>query len=258
MKFPLLLSLDILRSRISRVFAGARDSSMILHLSPAAFSASNQKEIDAESDPNAATMQIPGNAISKTAAPVLWVGGDEPLQHPIIGRICAALNQAGRNVFLHTNGLRLRQRIHEFRPDPRLFLTLELAGREDVHDLSIGQPGAFRRAIEGIRAAKLSGFHVSAHVTVSSATDVCETGELFELLDNYGVDGYIVSSGGKAVETASHAALEEQLDEIRSLIRCTRWEHFSALLEDSYALRVQSKVAVPLAGNASGIFEESA
>ena len=87
---------------------------------------------------------------------------------------------------------------------------------------------------------------------------VCETGELFELLDNYGVDGYIVSSGGKAVETASHAALEEQLDEIRSLIRCTRWEHFSALLEDSYALRVQSKVAVPLAGNASGIFEESA
>jgi len=258
MKFPLLLSLDLLRSRIFRVFAGPRDSSTIFHLSPAAFSASNQKEIDAESDPNAATMQIPGNAISKTAAPVLWVGGDEPLQHPIIGRICAALNQSRRNVFLHTHGLRLRQRIHEFRPDPRLFLTLELAGREEAHDLFVGQPGAFCRAIEGIRAAKLSGFHVCAHVTVNSATDVCETGELFEFLDNYGVDGYIVSSGGKAGETSSQAAREEQLDEVRSLIRCSRWEHFSSLLENSYGVRGQSKAAVPLAGNAPGVFEESA
>src|SRR4029077_20826563 len=195
MKFPSRLSLDLLRGRIARAFASGRDNSTIFHLSPSAFSSTNQREIDAESDPNAAVMEIPATVVSQTAAPIFWVGGDEPLQHPVIGRIAAALNKAGRNVFLHTDGLRLRQRIHEFRPDSRLFLTVELAGRGEIHDRAVAQTGSFARVMEGIRAAKLSGFHVCAHVTVNLQTDICETVELFEYLDNYDVDGFIVSSG---------------------------------------------------------------
>ncbi len=256
MKFPLRLSLDLLRGKVSRAFANGRDASMIRHLSPTAF-ASDQKEIDAESDPEAAVMKIPASIVAQTTAPVLWVGGDEPLQHPVIGRIAAALNQAGRNVFLHTDGARLRQRIHEFHPDPRLFLTLELAGREELHDLEVGQPGAFRRVIEGIRAAKLSGFHVCTHVSVNSQTDVCATGELFEFLDRYDVDGYVVSSGGRT-ETSSLSDLREKLEEIRALVRCSRWEEFSALLESSYLEPREGKIAVPVAGGDSNACEESA
>ncbi len=66
MKFPFLLSLDLLRSKIFRAFAADRDSATIFHLSPAVFSSSNQKEIDAESDPNAAVMEIPTSIISQT------------------------------------------------------------------------------------------------------------------------------------------------------------------------------------------------
>src|SRR5216683_2308555 len=219
MKFPLRLSLDLLSSRITRALAGGRDTSTIFHLSASAFSATNQKEIEAESDPNAAVMEIPASVVAQTAAPIFWLGGDEPLLHPVIGRIAAALNKAGRNVFLHTDGTRLRQRIHEFRPDPRLFLTVELAGREELHDEVAGLPGAFRRVIEGIWAAKLSGFHVCTHVSVNSRTEVCETGELFEFLDRYDVDGYIVSSGGRALEMSSAVELQGKLAEIRSLVR---------------------------------------
>src|SRR6266436_7244707 len=190
MKFPQRLSLDLLSSRITGALAGGRDASTIFHLSASAFSATNQKEIEAESDPNAAVMEIPASVVAQTAAPIFWLGGDEPLLHPVIGRIAAALNTARRNVFLHTDGLRLRKRIHEFRPDPRLFLTVELAGREEIHDEAVAHPGSFRRVIEGIRAAKLSGFHVCTHVTVNAQTQVCETGELFEYLVNYGVDGF--------------------------------------------------------------------
>ena len=262
MKFPLRLSLDLLRSRMSRVLAsGGTAGSTIFHLSPAAFSSTNQKEIEAESDPAAAVMEIPAAVLSQTTAPVLWVGGEEPLQHPVIGRIAAALNQAGRNVFLHTNGIRLRQRIHEFRPDPRLFLTVGLAGRETIHDQAVAQPGAFRRVIEGIRAAKLSGFHVCAHVGVNLDTDGCETGELFEYLDNYGVDGYIVSSGGQAMDPAWRGKLQGQLEEIRSLVRCSRWEYFSSLLEASYLTRLmpdEKKSPLPIPSNESGTCEESA
>jgi sulfatase maturation enzyme AslB (radical SAM superfamily) len=257
MKFPLRLSLDLLRGKVSRAFANNRDGAMIRHLSPSVFT-SDQKEIEAEANPEAAVMEIPAIVVAQTTAPVLWVGGDESLQHPVIGRISAALNQAGRNVFLHTNGARLRQRIHEFRPDPRLFLTVELAGREELHDESVGQRGAFRRAIEGIRAAKLSGFHVCTHVSVGSQTDVCETGELFEFLDRYDVDGCIVSSGGRATDTRFGAEWREKLDEIRAVVRCSRWEEFSELLESSYVAPREKKVAVPVTGGDSNACEESA
>ena len=261
MKFPLRLTLDLLRNRMARAFAGGGAGATIFHLSPAAFSSTNQKEIEAESNPAAAVMEIPAAVLSQTIAPVLWVGGEEPLQHPVIGRIAAALNQAGRNVFLHTNGVRLRQRIHEFRPDPRLFLTVELARRETIHDQAGAQPGAFHRVIEGIRAAKLSGFHVCAHVSVNLDTDVCETGELFEYLDNYGVDGYIVSSGGHCMDPGSHGKFQEQLEEIRSLVRCSRWEHFSSLLEACYLTPLtpdEKKSRIPIPSNESDACEESA
>jgi MoaA/NifB/PqqE/SkfB family radical SAM enzyme len=258
MKFPLRLSLDLLSSRITRALAGGRDASTIFHLSASAFSATNQKEIEAESDPNAAVMEIPASVVAQTAAPIFWLGGDEPLLHPVIGRIAAALNKAGRNVFLHSDGLRLRQRIHEFRPDPRLFLTVELAGREKLHDRTAGLPGAFMRVLEGVRAAKLSGFHVCAHVTVNLPTDVCETGELFEYLDNYDVDGFIVSSGGGLVESASRNELQEKLQEIRALVRCSRWEYFSSLLEDSYATLRAGKAPVPAPQSDSAACEETA
>lgn len=262
MKFPLRLSLDLLSSRITRALDGGRDNATIFHLSPSAFSSTNQKEIEAESDPNAAVMEIPANIVAQTTAPIFWVGGDvegdEPLLHPVIGRIAGALNKSGRNVFLHTDGLRLRKRIHEFRPDPRLFLTVELAGREEVHDRAAGQPGAFTRVLEGMRAAKLSGFHVCAHVTVNSQTDVCETGELFEYLDNYDVDGFIVSSGGELIDPSTHNDLQQKLKEIRALVRCSRWEYFSSLLEDSYATLPAGKASVPAPQNDSGACEETA
>src|SRR6266481_3250271 len=258
MKFPLRLSLDLLSSKITRALAGGRDASTIFHLSASAFSATNQREIEAESDPNAAVMEIPASVVAQTPAPIFWLGGDESLLHPVIGRIAAALNKAGRNVFLHTDGLRLRKRIHEFRPDPRLFLTVELAGREEIHDRAVAQPGSFARVMEGIRAAKLSGFYVCTHVTVNLQTDVCEISELFEYLDDYDVDGFIVSSGGGLIEPASGNELQEKLQDIRSLIRCSRWEYFSSLLEASYAAPRAGKAVVPAPQSDSGACEETA
>jgi sulfatase maturation enzyme AslB (radical SAM superfamily) len=262
MKFPLRLSLDLLSSRVTRALAGDRDNATIFHLSPSAFSSTNQKEIEAESDPNAAVMEIPANIVSQTTAPIFWVGGDvagdEPLLHPVIGRIASALNKTGRDVFLHTDGLRLRKRIHEFRPDPRLFLTVELAGRSEVHDQAVARAGCFVRVMEGIRAAKLSGFHVCAHFTVNSQSDACETGELFEYLDNYDVDGFIVSSGGGPVESATRNELQQKLQEIRALVRCSRWEYFSLLLEDSYAALGAGKAPAPAPRSDASACKESA
>jgi sulfatase maturation enzyme AslB (radical SAM superfamily) len=254
MKFPLRLSWDLWRPRFSQPTSGGA-SGRIAHLPAAMLPVlhDNGPSEDAIADAHSAAGSV--RTATHSSAPVLWIGGSEPLDHSEVGRVAFALNRKGRNVFVHTNGQRLRQRIHEFHPEPRLFLTVELAGREDAHDRVIGHAGAFRRIIEGIRAAKLSGFHVCAHVTVSENTDLCETGELFEYLDRYDVDGYIVSSGGL---TRGSASCQRRLEEVLPLVRCSRWENFSRSLEASYKVAITQKAAEPVATPEAETVEESA
>jgi len=244
MKFPLRLTLDIWRNRLSQPFANGGHRGPIVHLSASALPALHENGGSCVSSENGNSAAETVRTAAQTRAPVLWIGGGEPLDHSEVGRVAFALNAKRRNVFLHTDGQRLRQRIHEFHPDPGLFLTVELSGREAFHDGAAGRPGAFGRVIEGIRAAKLSGFHVCAHVTVTDKTEVCETGELFEFLDRYDVDGYIVSSGGRT-PPADTAALDD-LEEIRALTRCGRWESFSRLLEASYVSQRDKSDVVPV------------
>jgi hypothetical protein len=243
MRFPLRLTLDIGRQRFLRFGYHGHGAAAILHLPAAWLPALHENGFERSSGAHTAADSV--RTAAKSQAPVLWIGGGEPLDQAEVGRVAFALNARGRNVFLHTDGQRLRQRIHEFRPDARLFLTVEFAGREAFHDRAAGKPGAFRRAMEGIRAAKLSGFYVCAHVSVTDATQPCETGELFEFLDRYDVDGCLVSSGGQR-QAASTAAYQDKLAELRGFVRCSRWESFSRLLESSYAGRaVQEDLAAP-------------
>jgi len=236
MKFPLTLTVDLWRGRLFPASGNDQVAVPIFHLPAALLPALHEngfEHIPADDSHSAADSV---RTAAKTKAAVLWIGGSEPLDHAEVGRVAFALNARGRNVFVHTNGQHLRQRIHEFRPDARLFLTIDLAGRETFHDRTVGRPGAFHRVIEGIRAAKLSGFYVCAHVSVTDKTEPCETGELFEFLDRYDVDGYMVSSGG-LTQPAPLNTYQEKLEELRGLVRCSRWENFSRLLEASYVGR---------------------
>src|SRR5262245_29260085 len=190
MKFPTRLTLDLLRARLSQRFVnGAAET--IFHLPASLLPTVHENSGDGSASREGRCAAGSVRRAAQTGAPVVWIGGSEPLDHPEVGRVAFALTGKGRNVFLHTDGVRLRQRIHEFHPNSRLFLTLELAGREEIHDGIVGRLGAFRRVIEGIRAAKLSGFHVCTHVTVSETTEACEIGELFEFLNRYDVDGFV-------------------------------------------------------------------
>jgi MoaA/NifB/PqqE/SkfB family radical SAM enzyme len=245
MKFPLRLTLDLWRRRLFAASNNGNPDAPIFHLPAELLPALHENGLEHSSDDDSRTAADSLPTAAKTKAPVLWIGGGEPLDHAEVGSVAFALNARGRNVFLHTDGQRLRQRIHEFRPDQRLFLTVELTGREPFHDRTLGRPGAFHHAMEGIRAAKLSGFYVCAHVSVTDKTEPCETAELFEFLDRYDVDGYIVSSGGLGQAPAARAD-QEKLEELRGLVRCSRWESFSRMLDASYFGRT-AKDNVPAA-----------
>ena len=87
----------------------------------------------------------------------------------------------------------IRKKLHEFRPTSSFFWNVHLDGMERTHDLCVERDGVFREAIEGIRAAKAAGFLVCSNTTIYKETDLNEIAELYEYLDELGVDGYMLS-----------------------------------------------------------------
>lgn len=253
MHFPLRLRADLFRYRLLRALlppAGGpifRFSPLVTHFPrpPRTGESATDREWHSPEE----CVRLAGGV----ASPVIWLAGSEPLLHPEIGDVARALVQSGRHVFLHTSGVDLRKRIHEFRPDSRLFFAVEFPGCEAVHDPIAGCAGAFSLAMESIRAAKLSGFLVCAHVTVDAQTDVCGADELFETLDEKDVDGFVVSSGGAGRSTA----LARKLEEIRGIIRHGGWEHFSVLLESTFAKPAAAPAHRKLPGTPTGALEEA-
>jgi hypothetical protein len=125
---------------------------------------------------------------------IVWMGGAEPLAHPGIGHLTRLIAQAGNYLFLDTNGVALRGRIHEFQPLPRFYFSIRFLGCEAEHDRRSGRPGTFRAALEGIRTAQLSGFFVCANVVVSDGSDFGEALRLFDELRAFDLDGAVISS----------------------------------------------------------------
>src|SRR5215470_10789865 len=206
MRFPLGLRAALLNSRISGILGGASTRQPISVFSACATHPSprlNFDEPSTELEWHSAEVCIARANGSK--APVVWLSGTDPLFHPEIASLADGIVRSDRHVFLHTNGYSLRQRIHEFRPDSRLFLTLDFAGREEIHNRTTGRADAFQRSLEAIRAAKLSGFLVAAHFAVTDETNSCDVGELIEFLDEKDVDGFIVSGGGHAAGLGAEA-----------------------------------------------------
>jgi len=258
MQFPLRLSADLIRARVSRHLSGAA-SPPIFRLSLLVAHPASGARIEEQSAEFA--WHSPGECVrlaESQRAAVVWVGGVEPMLHPEIGKVASALTSSGRHVFVHTSGAGLRMRIHEFAPVSRLFLTFEFDGIETVHDRIVPQPGCFRRNLEAIRAAKLSGFLVCAHLTVTGETQPAEIGQLFEFLDAKDVDGFIVSSGGNRNSPSAHLAVQEKLLEVQALVRCGRWTRFSQLLESSYSEPAPAAERQELSGGQADACEESA
>jgi hypothetical protein len=159
-------------------------------------------------------------------APVVWIGGSEPLNHPGISHFVLASALSGHFVFLETNGVLMRRRIHEFQPLPRVFLTVRLGAR---------QTPAFELAVEGIRAARLSGFFTLVHSLVSEDADQTDLMELAAFLSELQVDGWLITADAVSTEAVRKAA------EARSLIPSLSWRSFSERVERMLLSRARAK-----------------
>jgi hopanoid biosynthesis associated radical SAM protein HpnH len=151
------------------------------------------------------------DSVDECGAPIVSICGGEPLIYPEIGPLVAGILRKRKHLYLCTNGMFIKKRLHEFRPTQRMFFNVHLDGLEQTHDRCVEREGVFRAAIEGIEAAKAAGFLVCTNTTIFKETNLDEIDALFAFLTKKGVDGFLLAPayGYSAVhETNPNAAAE--------------------------------------------------
>src|SRR5579885_1592514 len=132
-------------------------------------------------------------SVDEAGAPIVSICGGEPLIYPEIGRLVKGILKRRKHVYLCTNGMFIKKRLHEFRPTSRFFFNVHLDGLEETHDRAVERQGVFKAAVEGIVAAKKAGFLVCTNTTIYKETDLGEIDRLFAYLTKLGVDGFMIS-----------------------------------------------------------------
>jgi hopanoid biosynthesis associated radical SAM protein HpnH len=134
-------------------------------------------------------------AVDECGAPVVSIPGGEPLIHKEIAQIVAGIVQRKKFVYLCTNALLLKKRIHEFTPSPYLTFSIHLDGNRERHDASVCESGVFDRAVAAIRLALQRGFRVTVNCTLFQNESPEEVAEFMDFCMTLGVEGVTVSPG---------------------------------------------------------------
>jgi len=132
-------------------------------------------------------------SVDEAGAPIVSICGGEPLIYPDIGELVQGILKRRKHIYLCTNGMFIKRRLHEFRPTSRFFFNVHLDGLEQTHDLCVEREGVFKAAVEGIVAAKKAGFLVCTNTTIFKETNLEEIDQLFAYLTRLGVDGFMLS-----------------------------------------------------------------
>jgi hopanoid biosynthesis associated radical SAM protein HpnH len=133
-------------------------------------------------------------AVKECGAPVVAIAGGEPLMHPQIETIVAALVRRRKFVLLCTNGLLLEKKLEKFRPSPYFTFVVHIDGLAERHDEVVDREGTFDIAVRAIKTAKAAGFSVGTNSTFfnnDSPQDVIDV--LDHLNDVVGVDQMQIS-----------------------------------------------------------------
>ncbi|MBY0408181.1 MAG: adenosyl-hopene transferase HpnH [Rickettsiales bacterium] len=141
------------------------------------------------------------DAVDECGAPIVNLPGGEPLLHKEIGEIAAGIVARKKFLYICTNALLLKKKIHLFKPSPYLNFTIHLDGMREEHDHSVNQAGVFDRCIEAIDLLKEKGFRVTINCTFFNNADPLKVADFFDYAMKLGVEG-IVTSPGYAYERA--------------------------------------------------------
>jgi hopanoid biosynthesis associated radical SAM protein HpnH len=135
-------------------------------------------------------------AVVESEAPIVSIAGGEPLIHPEIEKIVEALLAKKRIVYLCTNALLLKKKLHKFKPHANFAWVVHIDGLKERHDESVSREGTFDEAIEAIKEAQAAGFTVNTNTTFFNTDTATDVRDVLDFLnDSVGVDKMMISPG---------------------------------------------------------------
>ena len=174
-------------------------------------------------------------AVEETGVPTVAIPGGEPLMHPQIHEIVAGLVARKKYVYMCTNALLLREKLHLFTPSKYLSFSVHMDGDKEHHDFSVCKEGGYEVALEAIREAVKRGFRVTTNTTLFDGIDSKSMRQFFTDMMNAGVEGMMVSPGyayEKAPDQQHFAGRERSKTMFRKLLsnRDPKWRFNMSML----------------------------
>ena len=134
-------------------------------------------------------------AVEECGAPVVSIPGGEPLLHPKIHEIVQGLVARKKYIYLCTNALELKAKLHLFKPSKYLTFSIHVDGQRDHHDFSVCREGGYEIAIDGIREALRRGFRVTTNTTLFDGADPSSVRAFFDEMMSLGIESMMLSPG---------------------------------------------------------------
>jgi hopanoid biosynthesis associated radical SAM protein HpnH len=134
-------------------------------------------------------------AVDECGAPMVSIPGGEPLMHPQIAEIVEGLLARKKYIYLCTNALLLKEKLHLFKPSKYLSFSVHVDGQKEHHDFSVCREGGYELALDGIRAAIEAGFRVTTNTTLFDGADPNSVRKFFDEMMDVGVESMMVSPG---------------------------------------------------------------
>ena len=160
-------------------------------------------------------------AVEEAGAPIVNIPGGEPLLHPQIGEIVEGLIARGKYVYLCTNALLLKEKMHLFKPSKYFTFTIHLDGLREHHDFAVCREGVYDTAVEAMREAIRRGFRVTTNSTLFDGADPVSVRRFFDEMMAMGVEGMMISPGycyDKAPDQSKFLARERTHQLFRQLL----------------------------------------
>src|SRR5262245_27593662 len=229
MRFPLSLTTDMAAYMVRQKLSGVKRFPLVLMLEPlhacnlTCTGCGRIREYESTIKEKLSVEECLAS-VDEAGTPIVSICGGEPMIYPEIGRLVRGILRRRKHIYLCTNGMFIRKKLHLFRPTSRFFFNVHLDGLEATHDKAVERDGVFRAAIDGIIAAKKAGHLVCTNTTVYKETDLAEIDALYAYLTRLGVDTFMLSPayGYQAVHATNPQGAAEIFltrDQIREKFR---------------------------------------
>src|SRR5947209_3627687 len=134
-------------------------------------------------------------AVDECGTPMVSIPGGEPLMHSQIEKIVEGLVASKKYIYLCTNALLLKEKLHLFKPSKYLTFSVHVDGQKEHHDFSVCREGGYDLALEGIKEALKRGFRVTTNTTLFDGADPKSVRAFFDEMMQLGVEGMMLSPG---------------------------------------------------------------